>query len=48
MVISVISIKKLVKSLLSTLYVYEGLVENQIVDFDAPLTQEAFKAFREF
>jgi uncharacterized protein YciI len=37
---------KLTKILAEDSFVYENLVEMQIVDFDAPLTSEAFKALR--
>lgn len=37
---------KLMKILAEDSFVYENLVEMQIVDFDAPLTSEAFKALR--
>lgn len=40
-------IDKLMKILAEDSFVSENLVETQIVDFDAPLTAEAFKAFRE-
>ncbi|PIQ44185.1 MAG: hypothetical protein COV52_03230 [Gammaproteobacteria bacterium CG11_big_fil_rev_8_21_14_0_20_46_22] len=38
---------KLMKILSEDSFVFENLVENQIVDFDAPLTSEAFKALSE-
>ena len=38
---------KLMKILAEDSFVYENLVEMQIVDFDAPLTSEAFKALRD-
>jgi uncharacterized protein YciI len=40
-------IDKLTKILSEDSFVSENLVETQIVDFDAPLTAEAFKVFRE-
>lgn len=39
---------KLMKILSEDSFVSENLVEMQIVDFDAPLTTEAFKALRDF
>jgi len=39
---------KLMKILSEDSFVYENLVEMQIVDFDAPLTTEDFKALRDF
>lgn len=38
---------KLMKILAEDSFVYENLAELQIVDFDAPMTQEAFKALRD-
>lgn len=40
-------IDKLMKIMAEDSFVSENLVENQFVDFDAPLTAEAFKTFRE-
>ncbi len=40
-------IDKLMKILLEDSFVSENLVETQIVDFDAPLTAEEFKVFRD-
>ena len=39
--------EKLMKILAEDSFVYENLVEMQIVDFDAPLTSEAFRALRD-
>lgn len=41
------TIDKLMKILAEDSFVSENLVETQIVDFDAPLTTEAFKACRD-
>jgi len=41
------NIDKLMKILAEDSFVSENLVENQIVDFDAPLTAEAFKKLRD-
>lgn len=38
---------KLMKILAEDSFVIENLVEMQIVDFDAPLTSDAFKALRD-
>ena len=40
-------IDKLMKILSEDSFVSENLVETQIVDFDAPLTAETFKVFRD-
>ena len=40
-------IDRLMKIIAEDSFVSKNLVENQIVDFDAPLTADAFKAFRD-
>lgn len=39
---------KLMQILAEDSFVFENLIEMQIVDFDAPLTTEAFKVLRDF